>query len=81
MRRTSKDPFYTSFQFVYEASTMSLEDINPGECHACVYDKEWYIENAAEVSNINQDFYFKFMNKNLITFPGQAKFRESVFPQ
>ena len=55
---------FMSFQFSYKVSTMFLEDINPDKYHTCVYDNKWYIGNAVEVSNTNQDIYFKFMNKS-----------------
>ena len=73
----STDSFSTAFKFNKATSEISINDIKVRNYHACIYNNEWRICIATDITFKKQDVYFKFMNKsqhNTFSWPRKNDF-------
>ena len=65
VRRISFDEHYLTLKYGAKTASSTLQ-VAPGQFHACIYDGNWCIGNAIEVSHENEDVYFQFMRRSAI---------------
>ena len=77
LQRISKYSFSRAFQFDKTTSEILINDIKVGNYYACIYDNEWCICIATDISFEKQDVHFRFMNKsqhNTFSWPRRRDF-------
>ena len=68
MQRISKDSFSTAFQLDKATSEISINDIKVRNYYVCIYNNEWYICIATDISFLKQHVHFKFIKSLHNTF-------------